>query len=202
MATRKKRKVDRREWYEKGCKKEEYSCRGGKRHGRFRTFNIHETISYSDTIIVNGVLLSDSKSFFKRKSVLGQVGFNAKDKKYGQCLDFSATNKQDVTQFLATEIENTIETFASDRNSVPAKVASRDKNVLLIEDACEILHLARSTVYGKCQKGLIPHSKPGKFLYFNKEELLKYSQTGGNKTKEEIDKIADELLSVKKKTRK
>jgi excisionase family DNA binding protein len=49
-----------------------------------------------------------------------------------------------------------------------------EKKILDIDEFCDYTGLAKQTVYKKTGKGLIPHAKRGKRLYFDKEEIDKW----------------------------
>lgn len=90
--------------------------------------------------------------------MLGELGFNSKGKRYGQCIDNFAVNQQGASLPTKNTKENKVENDRRSGYSNHKVALSGNKDVLLIEDACEILHLARPTVYAMCQKGLIPYS--------------------------------------------
>jgi excisionase family DNA binding protein len=59
-----------------------------------------------------------------------------------------------------------------------------------IDAACEVVHLAKPTLYRMCQQKQVPHYKPAKELLFRKSELLKWvenSRSNGCKTREEME---------------
>ena len=70
-----------------------------------------------------------------------------------------------------------------------------------IEDACQIVGKAKSTIYALVRKGLIPCCKVGKKLYFYEDELLNWIASGRKKnfaeTKANIESYM--IRSVKNK---
>ena len=60
----------------------------------------------------------------------------------------------------------------------------------------EITKLAKPTIYGLVSKSKIPHSKPGKKLYFSRKKLLKWLTNGKRKTQ---DEIAEEAVNFEVK---
>lgn len=58
--------------------------------------------------------------------------------------------------------------------------------LLTIQQAGELLNLSVPTIYGLVSRSDIPHSKKGKRLYFSKQELLAWVQSGRRKTTSEI----------------
>ena len=67
-----------------------------------------------------------------------------------------------------------------------------------IEDACDIIGKARSTVYALVRKRLIPCYKNGKKLYFFEDELLAWIESGRKKTVQEIEQQAKEFVLNKR----
>lgn len=64
--------------------------------------------------------------------------------------------------------------------------ASQQDELLTIQQAAEILKLSVPTIYGLVSRTEIPHAKKGKRLYFSKQELLDWVQSGRKKTNAEI----------------
>ena len=56
-----------------------------------------------------------------------------------------------------------------------------------IDDACQIIGKAKSTIYALVQKRLIPCYKIGKKLYFYEEELLDWISAGRKKSIMDIE---------------
>lgn len=70
-----------------------------------------------------------------------------------------------------------------------------------IDRVCELTHLSRATVYGLTSAQKIPHTKRGKKLLFDEDEILDWLRQGKRKTLAEIDAEADahlERLRVRK----
>lgn len=71
--------------------------------------------------------------------------------------------------------------------------ATTDKHLLVeIDEACLIIRKAKPTIYALVRKGLIPSYKKGKKLYFYKDELLSWIETGRKKT---VQQSHDEMLA-------
>ncbi len=64
----------------------------------------------------------------------------------------------------------------SDVQKINIDVTGIETDVFGIEEACEYLKLARSTVYRLTRKGIIPHNRIGKSLRFRKEVLAEWLQ--------------------------
>jgi excisionase family DNA binding protein len=64
------------------------------------------------------------------------------------------------------------------------------KEYLSIEEASEVIHLAKPTIYGLTHRSAIPHLKKGRKLWFKRSELLSWLDSGRIQTKEEIEEEA------------
>lgn len=53
-----------------------------------------------------------------------------------------------------------------------------EKSLIGIDEACVIIQKAKPTIYALVRKGIIPAYKRGKKLYFYKEELLQWVESG------------------------
>lgn len=56
-----------------------------------------------------------------------------------------------------------------------------DPTYLNVKQAAKLLGLEPSAIYSKCQQGILPHAKMGKYYKFKKEELLKWMQHSHSK---------------------
>ena len=100
------------------------------------------------------------------------------------------------------ELPNLVSSLVSEVNGLkslllkkeqPRKVDS--KIPISINEACKLLNLSKSTLYGYCQQSLIPQYKQSKKLYFYKSELLEWINNGKVKT---INELRDELKNNQK----
>ena len=66
-----------------------------------------------------------------------------------------------------------------------------------IELAMEITGLAKATIYSRASARTIPHRKKGKKLYFSREELTDWIDTGRRKTRAEITNEAESYSRTK-----
>jgi excisionase family DNA binding protein len=64
-----------------------------------------------------------------------------------------------------------------------------------IQEAGELLNLAKSTIYSKVSKGELPVMKRGKKLYFSKAELISFIEQGRKSTNEEREAEAAKFLA-------
>ena len=60
------------------------------------------------------------------------------------------------------------------------------QTLLSVQQAAEFLNLAVPTVYSMVSRGMLPHMKRSKRLYFSKEDLMAYIRAGRHKTYAEI----------------
>lgn len=75
-----------------------------------------------------------------------------------------------------------------------------ESEILSIDEAKDLLNLARQTVYGLCSKRAIPFYKRNKRLYFKRSELLAWIEKGRIKTQIEFDEeVADYIIKNGKK---
>ena len=72
-----------------------------------------------------------------------------------------------------------------------------------IEEACKILHRAKSTVYALTQARKIPFYQPGKMLQFKKSELMAWMEDSKQETcsQSQEDLIAQMQSTVRHKPR-
>lgn len=63
-----------------------------------------------------------------------------------------------------------------------------DSQLLNVTEAADYLKISTGALYTKVSRKEIPVSKPGKRLYFNKNELKEWIQQGRKKTLEEISR--------------
>ena len=80
------------------------------------------------------------------------------------------------------------------------KPQTPEDELVVIEQAAEILHLSVPTVYGLHHRRKLPGvCKQGKRLFFIKSELIKYLKSGRTKTESELSAEAvTELQNVNK----
>ncbi len=71
----------------------------------------------------------------------------------------------------------------------------KDNDLILTEEAAELLNLSINTVYAKVSKREIPFMKRGKRLYFSKSELTNFIKSGKVMTLGEIEENTSKLLS-------
>ena len=62
------------------------------------------------------------------------------------------------------------------------------KDLLTIDEAAEFLNLSKPTLYRLVSERNIPHSKKGKRLYFSKERLTEWVESGEVRTRAKIKK--------------
>jgi excisionase family DNA binding protein len=73
-----------------------------------------------------------------------------------------------------------------------------ESDIINLDEAAALLHLAKPTLYSKVCRGELPHMKKGKRLYFSKIELINFIQGGRCKTNEDIENEASSYLKSRK----
>ena len=74
-----------------------------------------------------------------------------------------------------------------------------NEEFLDLEQACDILHYSKATVYALVENRSIPHYKKSRKILFSKDELLEWLKSGRRKTKKELENEAENyLLNTKK----
>lgn len=66
-----------------------------------------------------------------------------------------------------------------------------EESMIGINEACEMIGLAKSTVYALASAHKIPHYQPGKMLKFKRSELQEWLENGRQKT---IMQTTDSLI--------
>lgn len=56
--------------------------------------------------------------------------------------------------------------------------SSEEKSLIGIDEACVVIQKAKPTIYALVRKGILPAYKRGKKLYFYREELLRWVESG------------------------
>src|SRR5690242_2630807 len=72
--------------------------------------------------------------------------------------------------------------------------ADASNKLMSVEEASNFLNLAPQTIYGFTSQRLIPFSKRRKRLYFSKEDLIAWIKEGRKKTRDEIERDADDYI--------
>jgi len=84
-----------------------------------------------------------------------------------------------------------IETLVMEmKNGAVEKPDPDGYDIIDIDEATQLLGIAKPTVYDKTSKGEIPHMKRGKRLYFSKKELLEWLKSGRRKMRSDIEQEA------------
>lgn len=78
--------------------------------------------------------------------------------------------------------------------AIPPVEGVPQEDLLSTSSACELLNIAKSTLYNLVYKQAIPCMKRGKKLYFSKKELVKWVSQGRKSTKEEMAARAQAFL--------
>lgn len=104
------------------------------------------------------------------------------------------TSKEELTELISNAVKAVIpDTFSFQKKEPPKK------EVFGINEASELLGIAKPTIYTKTSKGEIPHYKKGKKLYFKRSELLDWLEDGKRKTlNEELSEQETYFLNKKR----
>ena len=67
-------------------------------------------------------------------------------------------------------------------------------DLLSTQQACQLLHLSKSSLYGLVHRKAIPYMKQGKRLFFSQKELMAWMATKRQATHEELEAKAATYL--------
>lgn len=81
----------------------------------------------------------------------------------------------------------------------PHEVTKEDEELLTVEEAAQLLHVAIPTIYGLVNRRAIPFMKKSKRLYFSKKELTEWIRQSRRKTTDEIAEEAEQYCIRKGK---
>lgn len=102
------------------------------------------------------------------------------------------------------ELKQKVDKLLNRLDSVMGNSSQAENNhvLLSLSEAAALLGKANSTIYCMTSEGRIPHHKTGNKLYFFKDELLKWIETGGifstaTSNEEEFNKHLKQLQSGK-----
>ena len=79
----------------------------------------------------------------------------------------------EAVTYLTEQVSAIKEMVSALRPSIP-----EEKSLIGIDEACEVIQKAKPTIYALARKGVIPAYKRGKKLYFYREELLQWIESG------------------------
>ena len=108
-----------------------------------------------------------------------------------ECGNITFEKLPEAVGFLIREVQRLNESISS----LTEKQRPQKKTPLSVEQACEIIGKAKVTVYAMARKGLIPHYKSGRKLYFFEEELLEWIVSGKIKISEETREEVEAFLN-------
>jgi excisionase family DNA binding protein len=94
----------------------------------------------------------------------------------------------EVKNFIEQTVKETVEKVIQE---FQLQTSEPQKEILNVSEAAEFLDLAKPTIYSLTSKGVIPHFKRGKKLYFKHSVLMDWIDKGKCKTKAEIDASAE-----------
>jgi excisionase family DNA binding protein len=94
----------------------------------------------------------------------------------------------EVQSFIELTVKQTLEKVIQE---FQLQTSEPQKEILNVSEAAEFLDLAKPTIYSLTSKGVIPHFKRGKKLYFKHSVLMDWIDKGRCKTNAEIDAEAE-----------
>jgi excisionase family DNA binding protein len=100
---------------------------------------------------------------------------------------------------IATRVAEKVYNLQQSNNE--QKEEPKGDEYLTIVQASELLNLAKPTIYSLTCKHEIPFLKKGKKLYFKKNDLVEWLNSGRKLTRSEIEQEAQEYLVRKRKIR-
>ena len=107
-------------------------------------------------------------------------------------------NPFEVIEARLSSIENLILDLKHQPKAV--EPTYQPEQLIAIQEAAELLHLTKPTVYSKHSKGELPGvCKRGNRLYFQRDILLNWIKDGRKKSNAEIEAEADNYLATTKK---
>ena len=95
------------------------------------------------------------------------------------------------TQELQDLFQQTVQTLVAQfsvRDTPP------NQELLAVPEACDLLKVAKPTLYNLVHRKAIPHMKRGRRLYFSYRELLAWVAQGRKQTQEEIQAQAAHFI--------
>lgn len=110
-------------------------------------------------------------------------------------MDFILTTKEELSNIIVTAVRSVL----SDQESVAPTELKPENEIISIEEACDLLNLAKPTIYTRTSKGTIPHFKRGKKLYFRRSELLAWIDEGRRNTIDQEKAHTNNYLSKNRK---
>jgi excisionase family DNA binding protein len=93
-------------------------------------------------------------------------------------------------------VTETIETVCQD--FLTKYEATKKKEILTLNEVCQLLSLAKQTVYRLTSRGEIPYFKNGRKLYFKQSLLLEWIDKGRRKTNAELQEEAIDYVNRKR----
>ena len=104
----------------------------------------------------------------------------------------------EVQNFIEQTVQTAVEKVVQEFKLLEQKEAH--KEILTIDEASELLNLAKPTIYTLTSRGEIPYNKVSKKLLFKYSDLMAWVDSGRCKTNAELQKEAEAY--VKRNLRK
>ena len=90
-----------------------------------------------------------------------------------------------TSQQIQSIVENAVRKVLNEKQSVTR--TNDDAGPLTLKEAADYLNISTSTLYRYTSQRLIPHDKPGKYVYFHRNELDSWLREHRKHTKQEIE---------------
>lgn len=93
------------------------------------------------------------------------------------------------------ELLQKVESIQTDVGELKERCSQKsDEPMIGIDEACKILHRAKSTVYAFTQAHKMPFYQPGKMLQFKRSELMAWMENARQETNRQTrDKIINDM---------
>jgi excisionase family DNA binding protein len=102
--------------------------------------------------------------------------------------------KEALEELISRQVEQVLNAYFSKSPIAPQAQAPR---VMKLQEACDFLGISKSHCYKLTSQNRIPHSKRGKYLYFDRMELESWMLENRVKTQSEIARDVDTRLAQK-----
>jgi excisionase family DNA binding protein len=106
------------------------------------------------------------------------------------------TNEDQLNEAVRKAVNNIL---PPNGNYPPPESSEGSSNLLTVKEAAKLLNLAVPTIYGLVHRRQIPFHKKTKRLYFFKDQIIKWIQSG--RSLESDNQAIDKMIEANKKRR-
>ena len=107
---------------------------------------------------------------------------------------FSSYTDVQFREIVKETVKETVVQVLKDQKQIEAPQARKTMNV---DEVAAFIGLSKSTIYIKTMRGLIPHSKSSKRVWFDRNEIEAWLLENKQITTSEAEKQADKYLAQK-----